>query len=475
MAVEQHSVLWPERYRVARTACSHWLGKELANSAASIRNPVVKLRFLRDVIDHQRHLPRTFKFMVLRPLRRAVLRVHSFLTDGSHATHQSLTALTTRIAIAGLSCFAIVMSAYSIGTQTNNPRATPSQVIALAPPPSAPPPGTSIDLPAPLAPVAESLPADAQGLAPTTIWRADHGSNWELYSNGLRIETTYTVAGEPRRYRIHAREQGLQPTVHTKPVGILFHISESDLWPLDAGFNKQLRKSSTALLKYVKEQRAYNYVIDRFGRVYRIVDDETRANHAGNSVWANGEDVYLDLNSSFLGISFESRWEQGRALPITRAQLVAGRNLTNYLRQRFAIAPEMCATHGLTSVSPRQHLIGYHTDWARGFPFTDFGLPDQYALPPASIALFGFGYDDDLKQRVGEGWPGLDLADTVLANQAQDSGVSIETLRAQRRSLYTQWAKEVRITTSDTATEQTIAPSTAIETATSKLMTEPRG
>ena len=29
-------------------------------------------------------------------------------------------------------------------------------------------------------------------------------------------------------------------------------------------------------------QTAYNYLIDRFGRVYRIVDDESRANHAGH-------------------------------------------------------------------------------------------------------------------------------------------------------------------------------------------------
>ena len=35
-------------------------------------------------------------------------------------------------------------------------------------------------------------------------------------------------------------------------------------------------------------------------------------------------------------------------------------------------------THGLTSVNPKKHLIGHHLDWARGFPFEAFGLPDQY-------------------------------------------------------------------------------------------------
>jgi hypothetical protein len=292
--------------------------------------------------------------------------------------------------------------------------------------------------------VAESIPNDTLGIAPTTIWLADHGPDWELYSNGLRIETTYMVAGEPRRYRIHDRQRGLQPQVYTKPVGLLFHTSESDLWPLEADYGRQLRQSSTALLRYVQRTKAYHYLIDRFGRVYRIVDDETRASHAGHSIWARGDDVYLDLNSAFLGVSFESRWEGGHSLPITRAQLVAGRNLTNYLRQRFAIAPEMCVTHGLTSVSPKNYLIGYHRDWARGFPFAAFGLPDLYAQPPPSVALFGFNYDREFVRAVGERWPGLQSAEQALRNDATARSVSVDLVRNERRALYDQWSKQIR-------------------------------
>jgi hypothetical protein len=184
-------------------------------------------------------------------------------------------------------------------------------------------------------------------------------------------------------------------------------------------------------------------VIDRFGRVYRVVDDETRASHAGHGVWAHGDEVYLDLNSAFIGVSFESRWEGGKTLPITRAQLIAGRNLTNYLRQRFAIAPEMCVTHGMTSVSPKQHLIGYHRDWARGFPFAAFGLPDLYAQPPPSITLFGFGYDDEYLRTVGR-WPGLIAADGMLAAEARERSVSVAELRAERRAAYQHWVKQLR-------------------------------
>jgi len=53
------------------------------------------------------------------------------------------------------------------------------------------------------------------------------------------------------------------------------------------------------------------HFIDRFGRVFRVVAEESKANHAGNSVWANGGRVYLSLNHAFLGVSFETGnvWE----------------------------------------------------------------------------------------------------------------------------------------------------------------------
>ncbi len=129
-----------------------------------------------------------------------------------------------------------------------DPPSTAVSSTSVAAPPSSP----TVQLP-PVEPLPESLPADALGIVPSTIWLADRGPGWELYSNGLRIETTYAVTGEPRIYRVHDRAGGLQPTVYTQPVGILFHTSESDLWPLEAGLRKELRRSSAALLQYVQQ------------------------------------------------------------------------------------------------------------------------------------------------------------------------------------------------------------------------------
>jgi hypothetical protein len=438
-----------ENYRREREPCSSELRAELARITDDIDNPVAKLRYLRSAIE--RGDATRISRVPCGPVRRALYRLHGLESlDSVVEPERGATAIVgaktlaartraRRVVAGALAAGLLFVPALLTGLAIQ--RDPPAPTIAstsVATPTIAP----DVQQP-PVEPLPESLPADALGLVPGTIWLADRGPGWELYSNGLRIETTYAVSGQPRDYRVHHRD-GAAADRYSKPAGILFHTSESDLWPLEADFAQQLRRGTAALLRYLQKQQAYNYLIDRFGRVYRIVDDESRAHHAGHSVWARNDEVYLDLNSAFLGVSFESRWDGGRSLPITRAQLIAGRNLTYYLRQRFAIAPEMCVTHGLTSISPRQGLIGYHRDWARGFPFEAFGLPDLYAVPPPSVALFGFGHDEEFLRAVGERSPGLIAAEQALADEARQRAVPIEVIRRERQARYREWSIEQR-------------------------------
>lgn len=440
MTAAQEAASSAEQYRRERQPCSSELRAELARITDDIDDPVVKLRYLRAAIDRGdatriAHLPRG-------PVRRALYRLLGLesldaVADATIGAKTLAARARARRFIAGaLAAALLLVPALLVGLAV---RREPPAVISAA---AAPPVVEAAGPQPPVEPLPESLPEDALGVVPGTIWLADRGPGWELYSNGLRIETTYTVRGRQREYRIHHRDGALEPDAYSKPAGILFHTSESDLWPLEADFARQLRRGTVGLLHYLQKQESYNYLIDRFGRVYRIVDDESRANHAGHSVWARGDEVYLDLNSAFLGVSFESRWDGGRSLPITRAQLIAGRNLTHYLRQRFAIAPEMCVTHGLTSVSPRQGLIGYHRDWARGFPFAAFGLPDLYSVPPPSVALFGFGHDEEFLRAIGEPWPGLVAAEQALMDEARQRALPLEAVRRERQELYRKWLLE---------------------------------
>jgi hypothetical protein len=289
---------------------------------------------------------------------------------------------------------------------------------------------------------AESLPPLPVGVSPAAIWMVEKGEGWEQYSNGLRIDTSFAVAGEPRRFREFDRANGMQEAVHTKPVGILFHTSESDIWPLDEAHNESLRTSSHGLLRYLQRNRVYHYLIDRFGRVFRVVEETDKANHAGMAVWNQGDRLFLSLNNAFLGICFETRWEGGRALPITQAQLAAGRNLTDYLRGRWSVPPDMCLGHGLASVNPKKHLIGHHLDWARGFPFEAFGLPNQYLRPAPSVAVFGFQYDEQFLGVMGEPWAGVREAERTLVAEAATKGSTVEELRRERQDLFDRWLAE---------------------------------
>ncbi len=451
-----------ERYRSEREACGAELGTELTRITGDIEDPIVKLKYLRSAIDRGDEGP--VDLVPLAPVRRAWYRwrgldaLHRMLRkEGDASAHVvervRIARRAARRSIAGTVVAALfLIPALFAGVVVNVGGDDPPIQIAEKNSPSAAvaAPTGPIDAGASsverkhIEPVAETLPPEELGIVPTTIWMADKGPGWELYSNGLRIETSYAVAGEERHYVVYDRTLGPQSGVHSKPVGILFHTSESDLWPLEEGFQNELRRSSASLIKYVQRQQAYNYLIDRFGRVYRIVEDETRANHAGRGIWARNQDVYLDLNDAFIGVSFETRWDGGRTLPITRAQLIAGRNLTHYLRQRFAIAPEMCVTHGLTSVNAKRKLIGYHLDWARGFPFEAFGLPNQYAQPTPSVSLFGFRYDDEFLQTLGEPWPGLRVAEQLLEDEARERAISVDEVRRERQARYQEWSKYAR-------------------------------
>ena len=458
-----------ERYRRERPPVSRECSDELTRITDDIDDPVVKLRYLQSALNDEGDKSALVQLVPIAPARRALYRLKGLqaldavadadeeIADRTLAARRTARRVVVSATAAALLFVPVLVAV--VAWQVNKwSSAEPQPIAAVGSSTEAnataieattaplvvkstltPTPTAETETPVNQPPVAETLAAEDIGIAPSMLWLADHGSDWELYSNGLRIETKYAVKGTPRDYRVHSRNGQLSTTKYSRPVGILFHTSESDLWPLEPGYEKELRQGSEALLRFVKREQAYNYMIDRFGRVYRIVDDDSRANHAGHGVWARGDEVYLDLNSAFLGVSFESRWEGGRTLPITRAQLIAGRNLTHYLRQRFSIAPEMCVTHGLASVSPKRGLIGYHLDWARGFPFAAFGLPDLYSQPPPSVALFGFNYDSEFLRTVGERWPGLVAAERQLANDARERSISLEDLRRERQAEYRRW------------------------------------
>jgi len=181
---------------------------------------------------------------------------------------------------------------------------------------------------------AKSAPARA-----ADVWLVEKSPAYELYSNGLRIETRFTVSSRPRSFiAFDRRDRDLSPGLWASdPVGIVYHTSESHSAPFEPGQNQVIKRQGEALLEFVRQKRAYHFVIDRFGRVHRIVAETDTAHHAGNSVWADAKWVYINLNTSFLGISFEGETQDLKE-NLTPAQIHAGRVLTEMLRSRYRIA-----------------------------------------------------------------------------------------------------------------------------------------
>jgi hypothetical protein len=280
---------------------------------------------------------------------------------------------------------------------------------------------TAQPVPTPAAP----RPRAASTASEPAVWLVEHKPGYELYSNGLRIDTASTVTNYPRtEYPVFSASGGETPKEwRSEPAGIVFHSTESHQAPFEPSQTRTLARLARNVVQYVRQERAYHYVIDRFGRVFRVVAETDIANHAGNSIWGDERGVYINLNRSFLSIALEAQTDAPEA--VSPAQIHAAHVLTDMLRSKYGIRAENCVTHAQVSVSPASMLIGYHTDWAGGFPFEAIGLPNNYELPAPSIAAFGFGYDEALLKASGERpWAGLVKAEQGLVQSSAAQGLS---------------------------------------------------
>lgn len=272
------------------------------------------------------------------------------------------------------------------------------------------------------------------------IWVVERKDDFEVYSNGLRIETRGAAKIDNRRYFAldrHKPESWIKLKAHevkwrSSPAGIVFHTTESHLAPFESKQNHSLQRAANGVLAFVRENRAYHYVIDRFGRVHRTVKEESSANHAGWSVWADTDNAYVNLNNSFLGVSFEAQTRpQDGSETISPGQVRAGQMLTEMLRSKYKISAANCVTHGQVSVNPDAYLVGAHVDWAARFPFAAMGLPDNYSQPIPSITIFGFRYDNIyVSMSEASLWKGLLLADEELRQKATANATNLPVYRA---------------------------------------------
>lgn len=428
-----------------------------------IKDPVERLRFLRNSTKSVRQLedqiprvPRVARPLVYRYLgwRGLTLIKGAHASKVRHAARGKIASLQVAIVLAGGglllgASYGTLRLAATLGGSDEAVELSPAASLVAA---------EATPAPTRVAPEPARKEPGPQTQRPDSIWLVEKGPAHELYSNGLRIDTSQRVKGIKRSYAAIEEATGAVLDPATDPVGIVFHTTESDILSLEPSNNASLLRNSKNLVAYVKRHEFYHYLIDRFGRVYQILNEDSRANHAGNSVWSNEGKVYMNLNHAFFGVSFESRFAPEGPLPLTEAQLQSGRLLTNHLVHRYHLDPRLCVGHGIVSVNPKTRKIGHHVDWAKNFPFQAFGLPDAYEVEPASVRLFGFGYDDDLAKAIGEPWPGVLKAEAELEKEALKSGRSVDDLRLSLAGRFDLWFEEQSQTAKGPTRLSTTAP-----------------
>jgi hypothetical protein len=192
------------------------------------------------------------------------------------------------------------------------------------------------------------------------------------------------------------------------------------------------------LLEFVSRRKAYHFLIDRFGRVFRVVPETDVANHAGYSVWADKNGIYVNLNHSFLGVSFEAQTgDVERGSYLSPSQVHSGRLLVEMLVSKYKIPLENCVTHAQVSVDPVKMTIGYHYDGSGDFPFQQLGVPDNYALPIPSLFVFGFDFDSRFLMYSGTRlWKGMRLSEQRLRQDAESRHLSVEQHKEILRKNY---------------------------------------
>lgn len=271
------------------------------------------------------------------------------------------------------------------------------------------------------------------------VWLVERTSEFERYSNGCRILTAYQTDNHPRAYYLIPRGSETEGTeLRHDIVGIVYHTNEGDMAHFSSDNNDSILKKSKGALNYIRDIKAYNYMIDRYGEIYRVVRDDHAAHHAGNSIWADTKYNYIGLNESFLGVCFESKFNsESLQDTITEAQITAGRALTNVLRSKYNIDDANCTAHGLVSVNPDKMLIAFHHDWVSNFPFEAMGLSDKYQVQPSNMMDYGFTYDEEILEKLHRRlWPGAIAAEEEFNKRLEKSRANVDVLRRKLRDRY---------------------------------------
>ena len=288
----------------------------LEEVSRGIQDPVAKLRYIRSSLARYQQADRCVRAVPFASLRHLLYRLlsldgirHLLTANPMGAAVPVDLGTRRRVRAAGLLAVAAVLL-LAVGLVGAGFRLTRASAQAAAPLPPAPP------QPA----VAEAFAALPEGVAPASVWLVEKGDASEQYSNGLRIDTTYAVRGRAAALPdLRRRPAACRARCYDKPVGHpLPHLGERHL-AARRGLQREAARLAARASCATCKRNLRLPLPDRplRARVPRGGRGVARRTTPGSRSGAASDAVYLNLNNAFLGICFETRWEGGRALPIT--------------------------------------------------------------------------------------------------------------------------------------------------------------
>ncbi|OGT69682.1 MAG: hypothetical protein A3J38_07590 [Gammaproteobacteria bacterium RIFCSPHIGHO2_12_FULL_45_9] len=132
-----------------------------------------------------------------------------------------------------------------------------------------------------------------------------------------------------------------------------------------------------------------HYVIDEEGQVYRLVQEEKRAWHAGESFWQG----QTDLNSSSIGIELVNPGHSCGYTPFPDSQIEALIVLLSEIQSRWKISPSRILGH--SDVAPRRkqdpgHLFPWKYLHQKGFGLWPVEGKEAYGDVKEGLCKIGY-------------------------------------------------------------------------------------
>src|SRR5262249_45341168 len=157
-----------------------------------------KLKFIRGTLDRYRRIDLHIRRVPFAPLRRALDKAYHLDDVRPLLDANPMGAAVYEDAVAEAERFRALLVRAAIGTAATLGMAPGGRgwwrhartAVAQAAPAAAP---VAVAVAALEPSPAASSAAPVSGLAPSAVWLVEKGPGWEQYSNGLRVDTGYSV------------------------------------------------------------------------------------------------------------------------------------------------------------------------------------------------------------------------------------------------------------------------------------------